>query len=44
MLKKIIGNAKTIALGKTPEHILGQIYIQETAASLPASIIPLPAE
>lgn len=35
---------KTIALGKTPEHILGQLYIQETAASLPASIIPLPME
>lgn len=33
---------QTIPLGKTKEHLLGYFYIQETAASLPASVIEIP--
>lgn len=29
----------TIALGKTRQHLTGQFYIQEVAASLPANIL-----
>ncbi|HMY81142.1 MAG TPA: RsmB/NOP family class I SAM-dependent RNA methyltransferase [Candidatus Absconditabacterales bacterium] len=31
-----------LPLGKTPGHVLGHFYIQETAASLPASLLPIP--
>lgn len=34
----------TIPLGKTIEHLLGYFYIQETAASLPATIADIPAQ
>lgn len=41
--KRVTENWKLeIPLGKTPEHLLGYMYIQESAASLPASILPLP--